>query len=218
VTETVPTAPPNVPGLEPFRVLHLGCGRERDLGRYGVLAQPHWAVTHLDQDPLLQPDLVCQLGRDRIVRKNAKTQRIERPEDMLTDTFDLAVAWHVLEHIGKQGEKERWFQFWEELYRVLKPGAALVFESPYYTSIWAWSDPTHTRALSEHSFIFFNQDSYRIPGSMISPYRIACDFQWGLMPGMPKGWALIPDPTNPGSGNLRGCLVARKPLTPWWSD
>jgi hypothetical protein len=186
-------------------VLHLGCGRKRDLREaYGINVQPEWRVQHLDADWRLGPDLVCTLGAE--------------PIPLADDSIDLVVAWHVLEHIGKQGESAAWFAFWEDLYRVMRPGAGMVFECPYYTSIWAWSDPTHTRAVSEHSFLFFNQDAYRVPGSMISPYRIACDFQFGGSPTMPRGWTLIPEQNNPGSHVLRGSLVARKPLKTWWTD
>lgn len=186
-------------------VLHLGCGRKRDLkAAYGLNQTPEWRIRHLDADRRLQPDLVCTLGTDAI--------------PLPDESIDLAVAWHVIEHIGRQGETKDWFFFWEDLYRVLRPGAALLLESPYYSSIWCWSDPTHTRAISEHSFLFFNQDAYRIEGSIISPYRIFCDFLWAASPMLPKGWQLVADANNPGSHVIRGMLVARKPLKPWWSN
>jgi cyclopropane fatty-acyl-phospholipid synthase-like methyltransferase len=155
--------------VDTLQVLHLGCGRKRyampELAQYvGLTVNQPADVTHLDADARLNPDLVCTLGRDPIALPD--------------NSVDVIVAWHVLEHIGKQGEIAEWFQFWEEAYRVLKPNGWIYAESPYYTGIWAWSDPTHARALSEHSFIFFAQGAYRQAGSMISPYRIACDFQW----------------------------------------
>lgn len=30
--------------------------------------------------------------------------------------------------------------------------------APYYTSMRCWQDPTHTRAISEASFLYFNKD------------------------------------------------------------
>ena len=183
-------------------MLHLGCGRKRDLSGYPITLPADVDLVNLDADPSLEPDVVCRLG--------------EQPIPLPSDSIDLAVAWHVLEHIGTQGETARWFAFWEDLYRVLTPNGALVFESPYYTSIWAWSDPTHSRVISEHSFVFFNQDAYRIPGSAISPYRVRCDFHYGVSPSMPKGWALVADADNEGSSMIRGCVVARKPFRGWW--
>jgi SAM-dependent methyltransferase len=178
---------------ERFTVLHLGCGR---VGRDVNIAADR--IITLDRDPLVEPDLVCDLGVD--------------PIPLGTDTIDLAIAIHVLEHIGRQGETKEWFRFWEELYRVLKPGARLQFESPLWSSVWCWGDPSHTRAISEQAFAFFNQDAYRIPGSPISPYRIRCDFQPASMEALPD-WTLR-EPVS----NLRGVLVTRKPLRPWWED
>lgn len=193
------------------RILHVGCGRKQvsaaDLFASVGLSpmDPHEAtVTHLDADAALKPDIVCRLG----------TGAIPLPDD----SVDMIVAWHILEHIGKQGEAAEWFQAWEELYRVLVPNGWIYAESPYHDSVWAWGDPTHTRAISEHAFVFFNQDSYRIPGNMISPYRVACDFQWMGLSGLRKGWAVIQDERDPQVRSLRFAVAARKPLRPWWED
>ncbi len=166
-------------------ILHLGSGR---VGRK-LRETEEFDVVALDQDERLKPDIVCCLGKD--------------PIPLADNSVDEAVAIHVLEHIGKQGETTEWFQFWEELYRVLKPGGKLEFLSPMWDSVWAWGDPTHTRVLAPQSFIFFAQDNYRIDGSPISPYRIRCDF-------IPAKF------TEEPGGNLGGILVAKKPLKPWW--
>ena len=194
-----------------MRILHVGCGRKmydaKWLMDYVGLRLPgveSAQIVHLDADPALQPDIVCRLGSTLIAAPD--------------DEFEIVIAWHVLEHVGKQGESAEWFQCWQELYRVLKPGGLLYGESPSYTGIWAWSDPTHSRAISEHSFVFFSQDAYRIASSPISPYRIACDFQWASMPGMERGHALVNDPTDERNVSLRFALCARKPLKPWWED
>jgi SAM-dependent methyltransferase len=192
------------------KVLHLGCGRRRysapELFTYvGLHNMPADAdVVHLDADDRLEPDVVCELGMDGI------------PLD--DDSVDLAIAWHVLEHVGVQGVTAGWFFFWEELYRVLKPEGWLYAECPYHSSVWAWADPTHTRAMSEHALVFFNQDSYRIPDSMISPYRITCDFVFAGMNGMPRGWARIKDEQDRQVESIRFALQARKPLKPWWEN
>lgn len=189
------------PPLKVLRVLHLGCGRK---GRMVPLTVDRpLDVTSLDADPLLEPDIVCRLGAEPIPLPN--------------DSVDLAVAFHVLEHIGRQGETAEWFSFFEDLYRVLTPGGELHFESPLYSSVWAWADPSHVRALSPQSFVFFNQDSYRDRDSGISPFRIRCDF-------VPSGFEGVPDSANPhiaaseGHSSFRGVLIAKKPLEPWWTD
>lgn len=194
-----------------MHILHLGCGRKKleaeALLRYVGLSLPAGAdarVTHLDADARLGPDIVCQLGEEFI--------------PLPDDSVDIIIAWHVLEHIGHQGVTAEWFHVWQEMYRVLVPHGWLYGESPYYSSIWAWSDPTHTRAISEHSFVFFAQDSYREPTSAISPYRVQCDFGWLGMQNMPAGHAVITNESDSRVQSLRFGLVAKKPLRPWWED
>ncbi len=179
-----------------MKTLHLGCGRKKHQDFGGE-------VVTLDADARLEPDVVCTLGVERM--------------PFADDEFDQAVAVHVLEHIGRQGETAGWFLFWEELYRVLKPGGTLTFESPLYTSVWAWADPSHARALSPQAFVFMSQDSYRFKDSAISPFRIACDFLpiqpfEGIQDGNPDVAAFEP------ASHFRGILQAIKPLKPWWTD
>lgn len=192
-----------------LNVLHVGCGRKQytaaELFAYvGLSIDADATVTHLDADAALKPDIVCRLG----------TQQIPLAED----SVDAIVAWHVLEHIGQQGQTAEWFRFWEEAYRVLKPGGWIYAESPNYDGIWAWSDPTHSRAMSEHALIFFMQAAYRQTDSMISPYRIRCDFQWQGMPGLERGRMVYADPSDARNTFLRFALKAIKPFRGWWED
>ena len=177
-----------------MRVLHLGCGRKRIAP---VVAGQVVEIVSLDMDPNVSPDLVCCLGKD--------------PIPLPDDSLDGAVAIHVLEHIGKQGETAEWFQFWEELYRVLKPGGTFEFISPYWNSVWAWGDPTHVRVISTESLYFFNQDNYKSADSPISPFRVHCDFVQTHAQDIRQ--------TSDGPiVNIAGVLTVRKPLKPWWEN
>ena len=178
-----------------YKILHLGCGRK---GRTlpSVVNVPDGAkVISVDSDPRLRPDMCCHLGSESL-----------RCDD---DSIDLAVAWHVLEHIGRPCDTTYWWRFWQDLYRVLKPDGTLMFEAPYYTSVWAWADPGHVRALSPESFAFLSQANYQIDGSAITPYRVYCDF----VPEIP--YARIPSETE-RTANFRGVLRAVKPFRGWW--
>lgn len=176
-----------------MRVLHLGCGRKGSEG----FGEEGAEIVTLDMEIANKPDIVCCLGKESIALPD--------------DSVDHAIAIHVLEHIGRQGETDEWFHFWEDLYRVLKPGGELHFVSPLWTSVWCWADPQHTRALSPQSFVFFDQDSYRLPDSAISPYRIKCDFK------VKKQFEGIPG-QNEAMSSFHGILRAEKPLKPWWED
>ncbi len=193
-------------------ILQLGCGRKKTLASIGFrMTDPDGtpyddlsAVTlvNLDMLPAVEPDVLCELGVD--------------PISLPDNSVDLVIALHVLEHIGRQGEIGPWFYFWQELYRVLKPNGAITFECPYYSSLWAWADPTHTRAISEMSFLYLNQDAYAAPGTAMPDYRPEFDFVQA------EALSIIPDHTNPDVrarepvSFIKGRLLARKPLTRYW--
>jgi hypothetical protein len=47
--------------------------------------------------------------------------------------------------------------FMDEIWRICEAGAKVTIVGPYYTSIGAWQDPTHTRALSEATWGYFSK-------------------------------------------------------------
>lgn len=195
--------------VDTIRILVLGAGRKQKPSDYGIhlggkaLTEDQIDLVTLDCNPDVGPKLVCMLGRDAI--------------DLPDNSVDFCVAMHVIEHIGPAGDAGAWFQMWNEIYRVLKPNAFVQFECPYHSSVWAWADPTHVRAISEFTFLYLNQDAYRSPGSAIPAFHPQCDFTLA-------DWNLKAD-CNPEvvakEGNRSHCegkLVARKPLKPWWED
>jgi predicted SAM-dependent methyltransferase len=91
---------------------------------------------------------------------------------------------HFLEHIpilciGCNGRRDPLFEFMDECYRVLAPGGKITVISPYYSSARAWQDPTHRRAISEWTFLYFNKKWREENG--LDHYPITCDydFQYG---------------------------------------
>jgi len=193
----------------PMTILHLGCGRKQTFAQIGLQlvknGQPietdGLTLINLDRLADVKPDIVCDVGKDRI--------------DLPDDSVDVILALHVLEHIGRQGEMDEWFHAFEEMYRVLKPSGIIRFECPYYSSCWAWADPTHTRAISEYSFLYLNQDAYKETGTAMPDYRPNFDF-------VLQDWFTKQD-CNPevvakegDKSHIVGSLVARKPLQPYW--
>lgn len=45
-----------------------------------------------------------------------------------------------------------------ECHRILKKGGKMTVICPYYNSERAWRDPTHRRAISETTFLYFNRE------------------------------------------------------------
>jgi SAM-dependent methyltransferase len=194
--------------VQPFTVLHLGCGRKKTLAAIGLEmnrnGQPlDVTLVNLDRLAEVEPDVLCELATDRI--------------DLPDNSVDAVLALHVLEHVGRQGEIDGWFHCWSELYRVLKPGGHVRFECPHSASVWAWADPTHVRAINEYVFLYLNQDAYRSKGSAIPDYRPPFDF-------VLTECDVLADHTNDDVrakepfSFIRGTLQARKPFRPYWED
>lgn len=100
----------------------------------------------IDIDPGCKPDLLADLN-DGL------------PPDWENE-FDEIHAYEVLEHLGRQGDWRGFFEEFEGYWRVLKPGGHLIATTPRYDSIWAWSDPGHTRIISQGTLSFLSQKIY----------------------------------------------------------
>lgn len=141
-------------------VLVLGCGSRQGL----PLSPPGSRLSErrqfrVDIDPATKPDLLADLN-DGL------------PPDWI-DKFDEIHAYEVLEHIGKQGDWLGFFEEFEGYWRVLKPGGYLLGSVPRHDSIWAWSDPGHTRIISAGTFAFLSQKIYArdVGKSPMTDYR-----------------------------------------------
>lgn len=106
-----------------------------------------------------------------------------------------------VEHIPHGDSRhDPFFAFFDEVHRILKPaefdpnnpniptkGFARI-SCPYYSSIRAWQDPTHHRAISEASFLYLNKQ-WRIDNKL-GHYPAHCDFDFTY------GFAVAPEWQN----------------------
>jgi len=76
----------------------------------------------------------------------------------------------------------------EEVYRILKPGGKIKVIAPYYNSMRAWQDPTHKRAISEATFLYFNK-GWR-DTNKLDHYDITSDFDFVYGYDMVNEWAM----------------------------
>lgn len=67
--------------------------------------------------------------------------------------------------------------FMNEVYRICEDGAKVTIIGPYYTSIRAWQDPTHVRALSEATWLYYNKSWREM--NKLDHYPINCNFDIG---------------------------------------
>ena len=71
------------------------------------------------------------------------------PYPFADNTFDRIYCDGIIEHLGNV------VQVMEELYRIARPGAYIIIITPYFTSVDAFSDPTHRHYFSARSFDYF---------------------------------------------------------------
>jgi SAM-dependent methyltransferase len=114
---------------ENTRILEVGCGAER---LYSI------SVT-LDKNTVHHPDIVHDLE--------------ETPYPFPDESFHFIVCRHVLEHV------RHFVPAVTELHRILKPGGVIYVEAPYFSSVHAYTDPTHVRFFTSRSFDYFLEGS-----------------------------------------------------------
>jgi predicted SAM-dependent methyltransferase len=91
-------------------------------------------------------------------------------EDDSVDEFECS---HFIEHVADL------MAFMDEVHRTLKPGGKMSVVAPYYSSIRAWQDPTHVRAISEASFLYYNKEWRTTNGLDHYPIKSDFDFVYG---------------------------------------
>ena len=70
-------------------------------------------------------------------------------------TYDGAISHQLIEHLPHKDEtagRDVFFQFFDEVWRILKPGGTFSFDVPHYQWPATYSDPTHRRFYNERAF------------------------------------------------------------------
>lgn len=73
-------------------------------------------------------------------------------------SVDEAHCSHFIEHLTNFGDKWERVHFFNELYRVLKPGAKCTLIVPHWASSRYYGDPTHKEPLSEWWSFYLKPD------------------------------------------------------------
>ena len=115
----------------------------------------HEGFTGIDISPIAGVDIVHDLD--------------VYPWPIEDNCVEEAIAYHYIEH------SKDLIAFMNELHRIMKIGGVATITSPYYNSVRAWQDPTHWRAISDQTFLYFNK-AWR-KHSNIEHYGITCDFE-----------------------------------------
>jgi SAM-dependent methyltransferase len=91
--------------------------------------------------------LDCNPGTDADVIHNLNYF----PYPFSDNEFDLIIGNQVIEHV------EDLLAVMAELYRIAKPGAIIRLDTPHYTDISSFRDPTHRHHLTCESFMYFTE-------------------------------------------------------------
>lgn len=114
------------------------------------------------------------------------------PWPIKSDSVDEAFCSHYIEHIPNteiEGtNQDHLLAFYDELYRILKVGAKIRIVAPYYSSIRCWQDPTHRRAISEHTFLYANKN-WRVQNKL-DHYHVKADFDFAYAHMLDQEYAL----------------------------
>lgn len=97
------------------------------------------------------------------------------------NSVDEIFCSHYIEHTPDL------ISFANELYRIMKVGAKAEIIAPYYSSIRAWQDPTHLRAISENTFLYFNKEWRNI--NKLDHYPIVADFDFESSYIIDRNWS-----------------------------
>jgi SAM-dependent methyltransferase len=103
------------------------------------------------------------------------------PWPIESNSADEIVCNHYVEHTSDL------IKFMDEVYRILKVGGKIKIVAPYYTSIRCWQDPTHKRAISEATFLYFNKQ-WR-DTNKLDHYGIKSDFDYTYGYDISNDWA-----------------------------
>lgn len=142
-----------------MKQLIIGCGSspKRQLGKDGESGYRD-DVVRLDIEAAHNPTVVWDLEN--------------LPLPFADDSFDEIHAYHVMEHVGRQGDWRFFFAQWMDFWRILKPGGEVYIISPRHDDVWTWGDPGHTRVLCYEQMVFLHQPNYaQVGDTAMTDYR-----------------------------------------------
>lgn len=88
--------------------------------------------------------------------------------------FDVIICSHIIEHVADVP------LFLRELHRVGAANARVRIQTPHFSSLESWTDPSHRHHLSTGSFDFFEADGYLNGGAVFRVERVSLTFRKAL--------------------------------------
>ena len=150
--------------------IDLACGHGKKEGYFGI-----------DIAPLKEVDLVHDLRKypwpieSESVEKIHCSHYIEHiPHSDIDVLLEESNSFEEFKEKVKKDKVDGLIKFFNELYRIMKPGAKATIAAPHYMSTRGYGDPTHTRYTGDLTFHYFNKEWRE--GVSLDHYGINCDF------------------------------------------
>jgi hypothetical protein len=152
VTKTkVPPATSRNGTQQTVRKLDIACGQHKQPGYKGI-------------DIAGDADIIWDLN--------------ETPWPIKASCVTEAFSSHYVEHIPHyrpQWNRDGWWVFFDELYRVMKKDGTARFIHPYVQSDRAFWDPTHVRFIHEQTWYYLDREWRE--REALDHYDVSCDFE-----------------------------------------
>jgi len=169
------------------RGINLGCGRVilpcKQPDYHWLLPDELYRAGEYEWDNV---DAVQQPGVTHIIdlfdypwRVKSRGAFAETNETIAANTFDVALAAHLVEHIPHAVKRNGlvvetyggWYAWWNELARILKPGGVAHVLVPFGVNRGVLIDPTHTRFLIPETFSYLKRNPD-------APFDNPLDYEW----------------------------------------
>ena len=143
--------------------LDLGCGQQKSSIEFFK------ENLHIEADRVIGIDIADIEGVDIVHDLTVFPYPIE------DESVDAIFSSHFVEHLDGI---ER-MKFFDECYRILKPGGKMRHLHTYYKSVRAVQDPTHKwPPLSENSYLYWDKNWRE--QNKLDHYPIKCDFEFNV--------------------------------------
>jgi len=141
----------------------LGCGQ--------LKAKIEYFTEHMK----ITPDRVIGVDIAKCDGVDVVHDLTEFPYPFKNESLDAIYSCHFVEHLDGI---ER-MKFFNECYRILKPGGIMRLLHPYYKSVRAVQDPTHKwPPIAENSYLYWDK-TWR-ETNKLDHYPINCDFEFSV--------------------------------------
>ncbi|MEK7466881.1 MAG: hypothetical protein AAB074_05645 [Planctomycetota bacterium] len=128
-------------------------------------------------------------GVDMFADAKHRVNLMKFPWPWADSSIDELHCSHFVEHIpmvyvspegdyrdvpASTGDRDLFFAFFDECWRILKPGGLVTVIVPALRSNWAFQDPTHRRFLPSEAFLYLNRE-WRV-ANRLDHYKATSDF------------------------------------------